>query len=109
LAYVPVGGQGRDRLLKADPPTVTLYPGKPTGREDRKQVFDARTGDLIREERYEDKPFLTRLHSGEAFGDWGLVFGIAWGVALVSLLGTGLVIYLAMRKRSGSGIGRLFW
>ena len=54
---------------------------------------------MLREEGYEDKPFLTRLHSGEAFGDWGLVFGTAWGVSLVALLGTGLVIYFAMRKR----------
>jgi uncharacterized iron-regulated membrane protein len=49
------------------------------------------------------------LHSGEAFGDWGLVFGTAWGLALVTLLVTGLVIYLAMRKPGQKGPGRLFW
>jgi uncharacterized iron-regulated membrane protein len=95
--------------FKTDPPTVTLYLGKPTGREDRKLVFDARTGELLREEAYEDKPFLTRLHSGEAFGDWGLIFGTAWGASLVVVLGTGLVIYFAMRKRGRTGLGRLFW
>jgi uncharacterized iron-regulated membrane protein len=112
LANAKSDGAPMDKVtidFKADPPTVTLYLGKPTGREDRKLVFDARTGDLLREEGYEDKPFLTRLHSGEAFGDWGLVFGTAWGAALVALLGTGLVIYPAMRKRGRSGIGRLFW
>ena len=63
----------------------------------------------LREERYEDKPFLTRLHSGEAFGDWGLVLGIGWGTALVVLIVTGLVIYLAMRKPGRTGLRRVFW
>ena len=101
-----------DRVVldaKADPPTVTVALGKPSGGEDKKLVFDARTGGFLREEPYEDKPFLTRLHSGEAFGDWGLVLGTAWGVALVVLLVTGLVIYLAMRKPDRKGLGRLFW
>jgi uncharacterized iron-regulated membrane protein len=95
--------------FKADPPAVTVYLGKPTGGEDRKLVFDSRTGAFLREERYEDKPFLTRLHSGEAFGDWGLVLGIGWGTALVVLIVTGLVIYLAMRKPGRTGLGRVFW
>ena len=112
LANAKADGAPVDKVavdFKADPPTVTLYLGKPTGREDRKLVFDARTGDLLREEPYEDKPFLTRLHSGEAFGDWGLVLGTAWGAALVAVLVTGLVIYLAMRKPGRRGLGRLFW
>ena len=95
--------------FKADPPAVTLYLGKPAGGEDRKLLFDARTGEFIREERCEDKPFLTRLHSGEAFGDWGLVFGTAWGVSLVIVLVTGLAIYLMMRKPGRRGLGRVFW
>ena len=82
--------------FKADPPTVTVYLGKPAGGEDKKLVYDARTGEFVREESYADKPFLTRLHSGEAFGDWGLVFGTAWGVSLVVLLATGLVIYFTV-------------
>lgn len=101
-----------DRILvdfKADPPTVTIALGKPGGGEDRKLVHDARTGEFLREESYVDKPFLTRLHSGEAFGDWGLVFGTAWGLSLVALLLTGLVIYLAMRKPDRRGLGRIFW
>jgi uncharacterized iron-regulated membrane protein len=93
---------------KPDPPTVTVYLGKPTGGEDRKLIFD-HTGKLLKEETYEDKPFLTRLHSGEAFGDWGLVFGTVWGLALVFLLGSGLVIYLAMKKPGRTGLGKVFW
>jgi len=61
------------------------------------------------DEDYPPGPFLTRLHSGEAFGDWGLVFGTAWGLALVALLVSGLVIYLTMRKPGRTGLGRLFW
>ncbi len=95
--------------FKPDPPTVAVYLGKPTGGEDRKLVFNAATGAFLREERYEDKPFLTRLHSGEAFGDWGLAFGTAWGVALVVLLVTGTVIYFAMRKPGRTGWRRVFW
>jgi uncharacterized iron-regulated membrane protein len=101
-----------DRVVldfKADPPTVAVSLGRPTGGENKKLVFHAETGAFIREERYEDKPFLTRLHSGEAFGDWGLVLGTAWGVALVVLLVTGTVIYLAMRKPGRTGWRRLFW
>ena len=101
-----------DKVLvdfKANPPAVTVYLGRPDGGEDRKLVFDARTGELLREEGYADKPFLTRLHSGEAFGDWGLVLGAAWGTALVALLVTGLVIYWAMRRPGRKGLGRVFW
>jgi uncharacterized iron-regulated membrane protein len=94
---------------KADPPTVTIFLGKRTGGEDKKLVYNARTGDFVREERYEDKPFLVRLHSGEAFGDWGLVLGMAWGLSLILLLVSGTVIYLAMRRPGRSGLRRLFW
>lgn len=95
--------------FKADPPTATVYLGKPTGGEDRKLLFHAKTGEFLREEKYEDKPFLTRLHSGEAFGDWGLAFGTAWGAGLVVVTLTGLAIYFAMRKPDPKGLGRLFW
>jgi uncharacterized iron-regulated membrane protein len=94
--------------FKPDPPTVTVYLGRPTGGEDKKLVYDF-SGQLLREESYVDKPFLTRLHSGEAFGDWGLVLGTAWGLSLVFLLTSGLVIYFAMRKSGRKGLGKLFW
>lgn len=95
--------------FKADPPVVTVYLGKPTGGEDKKLVFHAHTGEFLREQEYADKSFLTRVHSGEAFGDWGLVAGTGWGLALVVLLVTGAVIYLAMRKPGQKGLRRVFW
>ncbi len=95
--------------FKAEPPTVTVYLGKPGGGEDKKLVFNAGTGEFLRQEAYEDKPFLVRLHSGEAFGDWGQVLGLAWGIALVAIIITGIVIYFMMRRPGRKGLGKLFW
>jgi hypothetical protein len=58
---------------------------------------------------YVDKPFIHRLHSGEAFGDGGLVIAMVWGTALAFLAGSGLVIYLTMRRRNPVGMQRVFW
>ncbi|MGH9887300.1 MAG: PepSY domain-containing protein [bacterium] len=96
--------------FKGQSPTITIFTGKPAGGEDRKLVFNANTGDLITNETYADKPFLYRLHSGEAFGDGGLVVAMFWGAALAFLGTTGLVIYWTMRgKRQLTGVKRVFW
>ena len=95
--------------LKGPRPTVTLFTGKPGGGEDRKLVFDAKTGLLLSDEAYADKPFLYRLHSGEAFGDGGLVVAMFWGLSLIVLTLTGLIIYLKMRRPNLTGIRRVFW
>ena len=95
--------------FKGPRPTVTLFTGKPTGGEDRKLVVDATTGLLVADETYADKPFLYRLHSGEAFGDGGLVVAMFWGLTLVILTLTGLIIYLKMRRPGLVGIRKVFW
>jgi uncharacterized iron-regulated membrane protein len=95
--------------FKGDHPTVTIFTGKPTGGEDRQFVVDARSGALLRTEVYADKPFLNRLHSGEAFGDGGLVFAMFWALALFVLTVTGLIIYLKLRPRTTTGIQKVFW
>jgi uncharacterized iron-regulated membrane protein len=95
--------------FKGDHPAVIVYTGKPTGGEDRKFVVDAATGELRAVEAYVDKPFLLRLHSGEAWGDGGLVAAIAWGTGLVIVAVTGLVIYWKMRRKGRAGLGRVFW
>ena len=94
---------------KATPPTVTLFLGRPGGGEDRALVCDAHTGALLATTDYVDKPFLYRLHSGEAFGDGGLVLAMGWGLALLLLTLSGLVIYWQMRKRGATGWQRIFW
>jgi uncharacterized iron-regulated membrane protein len=96
--------------FKGAQPTVSVYTGKPTGGEDRKLVFDAKNGALITNEAYADKPFLYRLHSGEAFGDGGLVVAMFWAIALVVMTVSGLVVYYTMRgKRVLTGRKRVFW
>jgi len=96
--------------FKEPQPTVTVYAGKPQGGEDRKFTVDAKTGALIKIESYADKPFLNRLHSGEAFGDGGLVAAMAWGTVLAFLSVSGFIIYLLMRgNRKLLGWQRVFW
>ena len=96
--------------LKGDKPTVTIFTGKPTGGEDRKLVFDARSGALVVNEDYADKPFLNRLHSGEFFGDGGLVGAMFWALSLAVLTISGLIVYYTMRgKRELKGIKKVFW
>jgi uncharacterized iron-regulated membrane protein len=89
--------------------TVTVFTGKPAGGEDRKFVIDAGTGTVRKVEDYADKPFVHRLHSGEAFGDGGLVFAMAWGATLVWLTVSGFIIYWRMRRREATGLERIFW
>jgi uncharacterized iron-regulated membrane protein len=111
-AATHVGDAPIDKItleFKGDHPRVTIFTGKPTGGEDRKLVVDGHTGTLVSVEAYADKPFLYRLHSGEAFGDGGLVLAMTWGLALIVLTITGLLIYLQMRRRGLTGIRRLFW
>ena len=101
-----------DRLtiqFKGRQPTVTVFTDKPTGGEDRQFVVDAKTGALLRSEAYADKPILNRLHSGEAFGDGGLVVSMLWALALAVLTLTGLIIYFKMRPRRTAGIQKVFW
>jgi uncharacterized iron-regulated membrane protein len=95
--------------FKGPRPTVTLFTGKPTGGEDRKLILDAKTGAIVSDEAYADKPFLYRLHSGEAFGDGGLVGAMLWGLTLVVLTITGLIIYIKMWRPGLTGLRKVFW
>jgi uncharacterized iron-regulated membrane protein len=95
--------------FKGQQPTVTVYLGKPGGGEDRLFVFDANSGALIREDAYADKPLINRIHSGEWFGDGGLVFAMFWAIALAILTISGLIIYWTMRRRNATGLKKVFW
>jgi uncharacterized iron-regulated membrane protein len=106
------GGSPIDKItmqFKGDQPSVTIFTGKPTGGEDRQFVVDLKTGAVIRTEAYVDKPFLNRLHSGEAFGDGGLVFAMLWAAALFILTASGLIIYFKLKPRTTTGIQKVFW
>jgi uncharacterized iron-regulated membrane protein len=95
--------------FKGNQPTVTIFLGKPGGGEDKLFVFDAKTGELIREDAYADKPLINRVHSGEWFGDGGLVFAMFWAIALAILTASGLVIYWTMRRKNPVGLQKVFW
>ena len=99
--------------FKGNEPTVSVFTGKPAGGEDRKFVVNAKNGRLVKTEDYADKPFLYRLHSGEAFGDGGLVVSMLWGLSLAALTLAGFMIYLRMIQRMGvrheKGMRRFFW
>ncbi len=95
--------------FKGQRPTITVFTGKATGGEDRKLVLDARTGVLISSEVYADKPFLYRLHSGEVFGDGGLIVAMFWALSLAVLTVTGFIIYWRMRRADATGWRRIFW
>jgi uncharacterized iron-regulated membrane protein len=95
--------------FKGPRPTVDVFLGKPGGGEDRRLVVDAGNGALLRTETYVDKPLIHRVHSGEAFGDGGLVFAMLWGTVLAFLTISGLIIYLTMRRKNPTGLQRVFW
>lgn len=99
--------------LKGDPATVTVFTGKPTGGEDKRFVVNAATGALISTDAYVDKPFLTRLHSGEWFGDGGLVAAMFWGLSLALMSLSGFFVYWHMHRRMEQrdvkGLRRYFW
>ena len=84
--------------LKGQSPTISVYVGKPAGGEDKRLLFDAKTGAFLRAESYVDKPLIRRIHSGEAFGDGGLVASMVWGLALVSLTCSGFLLYWRLMR-----------
>ena len=95
--------------FKGAQPTVEIFTGRPEGGEDQRFIFDARNGALLRQESYADKPLIHRIHSGEFFGDGGLVFAMIWGVAMAFLTLSGVWIYLTMRRPNQSGLRKVFW
>jgi len=95
--------------FKGEQPTVTIYLGKPGGGEDKLLVYNAGNGQLIKEDAYADKPLLNRIHSGEWFGDGGLVFAMFWAIALAVLTISGLIVYWTMRRRNATGLQKVFW
>ena len=95
--------------LKGQPATVDVFLGRPGGGEDRRLVIDARSGRLLQEATYVDKPFIKRLHSGEAFGDGGLVAAMLWGLSLTAMSVSGIVVYFTMRRPNRTGLQKVFW
>ena len=72
-------------------------------------MFDGRTGAFVKVDGYVDRPLVHRIHSGEAFGDGGLVVDMFWGTGFAFLGFSGIIIYVAMRRRNPKGCQRVFW
>ena len=106
-------GQPLDKMmwqLKGDAPAVTFFFGPKEKAEGRRIMVDAKSGAVLKEEDYDEDSFMLKLHSGEIFGDGGMVMGMVWGLALLVLTVTGLIIYFRMKPRTPkTGLRKVFW
>ena len=95
------------RMTGEEPEGVVTYPGEPG----RQIVVDARDGKVLKDEEHEGESIFMRIHSGEIFGEPGVVMGLLWGSALVILSLTGIIMYITLyrQRRKASGKGGLFW
>ena len=112
-AAARAGAQPLDKMvwqLKGDAPTITFFFGPQGQQAGRRIAVHARTGEVLGVEDYVEDSFILRLHSGEAFGDGGMVLGMFWGLSLFVLTITGIVIYFRMKPRTPrTGIRKVFW
>ncbi len=107
------GEQPLDKMvwqLKGDAPTITFFFGPHGQQAGRRITVHARTGEILAVEDYAEDSLILRLHSGEAFGDGGMVLGMVWGVLLFTLTVTGIIIYFRMKPRTPrTGLRKVFW
>ena len=94
--------------LKGEHPTVTFHV---VGQSARKLVVNADTGAIESDEPDVRESFILRLHTGEVFGDGGVVLGMFWGLALVVLVITGAMLYWQMYRARAriKGWKRVIW
>ena len=96
--------------FKGDAPTITFFFGPQRQHLGKRIVVHAHTGEILGVEDYTEESFILRLHSGEAFGDGGMVLGMFCGVSLFVLTVTGILIYFRMKpKTPRTGLRKYFW
>lgn len=106
------GDQPLDKItwqLKGDAPTLTFYLGGTKTLKPRKFLVNAKTAAITKEEDYDDDSFILKLHSGELYGDGGMILGMVWALALIALTISGLWIYWKMRPKDATGLRKFFW
>ncbi len=106
------GDQPLDRVvlqLKGDAPSATFYLAQTKTAEGRKVEVNLATSAVMKEGGYDEESLVLKLHSGEFFGDGGMVLGMGWGASLVVLSVSGLVIYWKMRPKNATGLRKVFW
>lgn len=101
-----------DWQIKGDVPHYILHLDGP---DPLRVDVNAATNAVV-DSRPDGEDWLLRLHTGEIIGDGGKVLGLAWGIALVVMSITGVLVYLQMyrARRKGSaarltGWRRYFW
>lgn len=94
--------------LKGEHPTFVFHT---SGKANRKYIVNADTGAIEMSDDDERESFLLRLHTGEVFGDGGVVLGMFWGTALLVLSVTGLFLYWQMYRARAQRHGwkKVFW
>ena len=101
-----------DWVIKAPVPAYVFHLD---GAERVKVTVNAATAAIIASEP-DGEDWVMRLHTGEILGDGGKFLGLAWGLALVTMSITGIILYVKMlqTRRTGSagkvtGWRRYFW
>lgn len=101
-----------DWLIKAPVPAFVFHLD---GDEPVKVTVDAKSATIIKSEP-DGEDWVMRLHTGELLGDGGKFLGLAWGLALVAMSITGIVLYFQMlgKRKAGAagqvrGWRRFFW
>jgi hypothetical protein len=101
-----------DWVIKAPVPAYVFHLD---GAEPVKVTVNAATAAIIASEP-DGEDWVMRLHTGELLGDGGKFLGLAWGLALVAMSITGIILYIKMlqARRTGSagkvtGWRRYFW
>ena len=101
-----------DWVIKAPVPAYVFHLD---GAEPIKVTVSTATAAIITSQP-DGEDWVMRLHTGEIFGDGGKFLGLAWGLALIAMSITGIILYLQMLRgrRAGSagkvrGWRRYFW
>ena len=101
-----------DWLIKAPVPAYVFHLD---GAEPIKVTVNAATAAIIKSQP-DGEDWVMRLHTGEILGDGGKFLGLAWGLALIAMSITGIILYIKMLKarQVGSagkvrGWRRYFW
>ena len=100
-----------DWIIKSPVPAFVFHL---EGSEPLQVTVAAATAAIVKSET-DEEDWVMRLHTGEILGDGGKFLGLAWGLALVAMSVTGIILYFQMlSKRRGAagqvrGWRRYFW
>lgn len=101
-----------DWVIKAPVPAYVFHLD---GAKPVKVTVSAANAAIIASEP-DGEDWVVRLHTGEILGDGGKFLGLAWGLALIAMSITGIILYLNMlrARRTGAagkvrGWRRYFW